>query len=77
MNREARRVDSLVNYAAGALALLLAFAWIVSLRETMRLDAVAYALAAFILSLDVCDLLLRLYRKGGMSPLSLSTEPGA
>ncbi len=71
------RGDSLQNYVIRALALLLAFAWIISLRETMRLDAFAYALAAFILSLDVCDLLLRLVRQRGMGTTERRADAGA
>jgi glycosyltransferase involved in cell wall biosynthesis len=57
---------SLQRLAIGTLGLLLALAWIMALRETFRLDPIAYALAAFILSLDVIDLLLRLYRQRGI-----------
>ena len=59
MNRASPRI------ALGALAMLLALAWIIALRDTWRLDLIAYALAALILSLDVADLLLRLYRRRG------------
>jgi glycosyltransferase involved in cell wall biosynthesis len=56
----------LQRLAISTLAVLLALAWIMALRERFRLDPIAYALAALILSLDVIDLLLRLYRQRGI-----------
>jgi hypothetical protein len=56
----------LLRVAVGMLAILLALAWVIALRDTFRLDPIVYALAALILSLDVCDLLLRLYRRRGV-----------
>jgi glycosyltransferase involved in cell wall biosynthesis len=69
-----RSAGTLQRVAIGALALLLALAWIVALRDTLRLDPIVYALAALILSLDVIDLLLRLYRQRGIQAAALGTK---
>src|SRR5580704_3174872 len=73
--RSSRR--SLEHIALTTLALGLTLAWVVALRNTLRLDAIAYALAAFVLSLDVFDLLLRFSRVRSLGVNAFRARPGA
>jgi cellulose synthase/poly-beta-1,6-N-acetylglucosamine synthase-like glycosyltransferase len=68
---------SFADIALASLALGLTFVWVFALRDTLRLDAIAYALAAFLLSLDVLDLLLRLNRVRALGAKALGSSPGA
>jgi len=59
-----RPADRVQLAATASLAVILGLAWLATLRAVFRIDAVAYALASFIFSLDLIDMIVRLQRRG-------------
>jgi cellulose synthase/poly-beta-1,6-N-acetylglucosamine synthase-like glycosyltransferase len=62
--------------ALGSLALLLALAWIIPLQESRLLDPLAYSIAAFILSIDFIDMVVRLLQRRSVNTFGLSEDAG-